>query len=138
MPNLGLLKRYKMEEYNEEQDFDSVMDDPKKPGIGSFKEILDGSLLTKDVVVKQFPFFVFLVILAVTYIGNRYHSEKIVRETIVLQNELKELRYEAIASASELMFISKQSEVAKNVEKRGMGLQESTEPPKKIIVDKIK
>jgi cell division protein FtsL len=35
------------------------------------------------------------------------------------------------------MFISKQSEVAKMLEKKGLGLVETVEPPKKIIVEKL-
>lgn len=126
-----------MEEYYEQKDYDTGFGETKKEKIGSYKDILDGSLLTRGAVVRQFPFVIFLVVLAVMYIGNRYHAEKIVRETIVLQTELKELRYEAISSASELMYISKQSEVAKLLEQKGLGLVETVEPPKKIIVEKI-
>lgn len=34
--------------------------------------------------------------------------------------------------ASQLMYISKQSQVAKLVEEKGLGLEESVVPPKKI------
>lgn len=127
-----------MEEYNEQKDYDAGINEPKKSKIGSYKGVLDGSLLTRGAVVRQFPYVIFIVILAVIYIGNRYHAEKILRETITLQSELKELRYEAISSASELMYISKQSEVAKMLEMKGLGLVETVEPPKKIIVEKVK
>lgn len=138
MQNCVLLKSYNMEEYYENNDYDSkVNPEPKKATIGSVKDLIDGSLLTKDFVVKQFPFVMFLVVLAILYIGNRYNAEKIVRETIKLQSELKELRYESISAASELMYISKQSEVAKIVNKNGLGLIESIVPPKKIVVKKI-
>jgi len=127
-----------MEEYYEQKDYDAGLNEPKKSKIGSYKEVLDGSLLTRGAVVRQFPYVIFIVLLAVIYIGNRYHAEKILRETIEIQSEVKELRYEAITSASELMYISKQSEVAKMLEKKGLGLVETVEPPKKIIVEKVK
>lgn len=127
-----------MEEYYEEIGKNDDLNEPKKSSIGSYKDFLDGSLLTRGAVVRQFPFVIFLVVIAVIYIGNRYHAEKIVRQTMELQSELKELRYEAISSASELMFISKQSEVAKMVKQKGLGLEETLEPPKKIIVEKVK
>jgi hypothetical protein len=73
--------------------------------------------------------------LAIVYIANRYNAEKVMRQTVVLQNELKEMRSESITTASELMFISKQSEVSKLVKIKGLDLYESVEPPKKIIVD---
>jgi len=100
----------------------------------SIKYVLDGSLLTKKIVAKQLPYIIFLTFLAVIYIGNRYHAEKVIREIVSLQNELKELRSEAITTTSELMHISKQSEVSKLVIKNNLELYESLKPPKKIVI----
>jgi hypothetical protein len=57
-----------------------------------------------------------------------------VREIDALSNELKELRSEYIATKSELMFKSKQSQVAKLVDP--LGIKESLYPPVKIKVTK--
>ncbi len=103
---------------------------------GSVWDVFDGSVLTRDKVVRQLPFALFITFLIILYIGNRYHSEKMIRETMKLQTELKELRARAISTASELEFMSRQSEVAKLVEKQGMGLTEAVEPPIKITVAK--
>jgi len=107
----------------------------KEHKFGSVKDILDGSLIANDFILKQLPYIVFVVILAFVYIANRYHAEKMVRESIELSKEISELRSQAITISSELMFISKQSEVAKLVESRGIGLKESVEPPRKIIIE---
>ncbi|MGD9994662.1 MAG: FtsL-like putative cell division protein [Salinivirgaceae bacterium] len=108
----------------------------KNEGKMPLKNVLDGSILTKDVVIEQLPYLLFLTFVAVLYIGNRYHSEKIVRETSKTQTELKELRAESITTASKLMYISKQSEVIKLVNKKGLELEEAVEPPKKLRVAK--
>ena len=47
-------------------------------------------------------------------------------------NSLKELRSEYITTKSDLMIISKQSEVAEATAR--MGLKELTSPPKKIVI----
>lgn len=99
------------------------------------KGVLDGSLLTNDWFVKQLPYIIFLVVLAFFYIGNRYHAERIVRKNIELQKEINDLRAESITIAAELMLISKQSEVAKQVKARGLDLEESLVPPKKIEIN---
>jgi len=101
---------------------------------GPLKELLDGSLLTREAVVRQLPYILFVTFLAIIYIGNRYHAEKVVRETTILQNQIRELRSESISIAAELMDISKQSEVVVLVQQRGLDLKESVEPPKKIII----
>jgi hypothetical protein len=106
----------------------------KNEGKMPLRNILDGSILTRDSVIEQLPYLLFLTLIAVFYIGNRYHAEKIVRESIQTQAELKELRAESITSASKLMFISKQSEVARLVSKQGLELKEAVEPPKKLRV----
>jgi hypothetical protein len=53
-----------------------------------------------------------------------------------LQKEVRELRAEAISTASELENISRQSQVARMVESRGLGLEEAVEPPLKISVNR--
>lgn len=105
---------------------------------GSVWDVFDGSLLTRDTVVRQLPFVLFITFLIILYIGNRYHAEKVIRETMQLQTEVRELRARAISTASELEFISRQSEVAKMISKRSMGLQEAVDPPIKITVKKGK
>jgi len=100
---------------------------------GLFRELLDGTLLTKEVVVNQLTFLVFLTFLTMVYISNRYNAEKVVRETVAIQSELKELRAESVTIAAELMNISKQSEVARMVKNLNLGLKESVEPPKGIL-----
>lgn len=103
---------------------------------GSIWDVFDGTVLMRDRVVRQLPFAFFITFLIILYIGNRYHAEKMIRQTMELQTELKELRARAISTASELEFVSRQSEVAKLVERKGLGLKEAVDPPIKISVPK--
>ena len=103
----------------------------KKSNVG-VKDFLTGSILTSESVSKQMPYILFLAFLAFFYIGNRYRYEKLVSKERKLQIEIRNLRAESITTAAQLMFISKQSEVAKLCEKRGLELKESVVPPKKI------
>ncbi len=96
--------------------------------------ILSGRIFKKKAFVEQWPYIVFLALLAIIYIGNRYHAERIYRKTIKLQEKVKEMRAEAITTEAELMFIRKQSEVIKLIKEKGLDLIEATEPPKKIII----
>lgn len=98
----------------------------------SVRGLIDGSLLTREAVIKQLPYIIFLTLLILIYIGNRYHAEKVVRKTVELQNKVRELRSEAITTSAELMFISKQSEVTKLVKRKNLELEELEKPPKII------
>jgi hypothetical protein len=96
------------------------------------KEIIDGTFLVRENMIRQLPFVLFLTFLGVIYIGNRFHAEKMVRQINDLKIEVDNLRSEQITITSELMNISRPSEVAALVESKGLGLKESLEPPKKL------
>ena len=83
-------------------------------------------------IMKNIPFFLFLAALAVIYIYNGHYADKIVRDINRTNKELKELQYEYKTLKSEVMFRSKQSELAKAVEP--FGLKELTQPPV-VLVD---
>ncbi|HPF92829.1 MAG TPA: FtsL-like putative cell division protein [Tenuifilaceae bacterium] len=97
-----------------------------------FRDIINGNILNKENVTAQIPYILFLAFLAIFYIGNRYKYEKLIRNGQTLQVEVKNLRAESITTASQLMFISKQSQVSRLVNEKGLGLEESVTPPKKI------
>ena len=101
--------------------------------VGALLSFLNGSFLTREWVLGQLPFVLFLALIAMGYIANGYYAERMVKEINTTTNELKELRSEYITTKSDLMHISKQSEVAKYSQK--IGLVESTTPPKKIVMD---
>lgn len=117
-------------------DFIKPSEELKETSSGSVKDFIDGSILTKTEVVQQLPFIIFLVVLGIFYISNRYRSERVYRDMVGLEKELKELRFESITTASDLMYMSKQSEVVKRVKSEGLELIEATEPPIKIYLKK--
>lgn len=112
----------------------SNKEEQKNSRSNPFRALMDGTLLSKEILRKQFPFVLFLTLIAIAFIANRYAAEKIVRNTETLKTELKELRAEQISVTSELMQLSQQSEVVKLVTTNQLGLSESIDPPKKIIV----
>lgn len=102
----------------------------------SFRDIINGRLFTRSLIANQLPFALFLAFFAFLYIGNHYKMEEQMRQVASLNKELKSLRYEAITTSSELMFMSKQSEVLKKVNAHNLGLKELTEPPRRLKVSK--
>lgn len=102
----------------------------------SLKGIIDGSLLTIRSVSKQIPYILFLVLMAVIYIANRNHAEKVIRQLTSLRTQVKDLRSEQITTASELMNLSRPSKVETLIEERGLDLNDSKVPPYKITKKK--
>jgi len=81
--------------------------------------------------LRNLPFFLFLAFLAVVYIYNGHYADHVVRDIGRTGRELKELQYEYKSLKSEVMFRSKQSELAKAVEP--FGLKELTSPPVTLV-----
>lgn len=98
------------------------------------KSLLDGTVLTRESVVKLLPFGLYVTFLIVLYIGNSYYSEKVIKKTNKVKNELKELEFEYITVKSDLMHVSKQSEVAHRLDSLKTGIKESLVPPIKLFI----
>ncbi len=104
--------------------------------VRSFQSVVSGSFLSREESFRLLPFLLFISLLAVVYIANGYYAEGKMRKQNTLTRELKELHSEYIITKSDLMFISKQSEVARAA--APYGIKESVVPPKKILVKTIK
>lgn len=146
MPNSGLQKGLRMEEIKNSR----KKVDQKKQARRRFKKIsmlnrqisfsksaasvLDGSFLTRENLLKQIPFIVFITIMGIFYIANSYNAEKTIIEISRTKKQLEELRFEYITTKSNLMFESKQSEVAYKL--ANSQIKESTTPPIKLISKK--
>ena len=83
--------------------------------------------------VQYMPKILFVMALGLLYISNTHYAEKTVRKISNIQAEVEDLRADYTTLKSDLMFASKQSEVARKV--KSMGLKESLKPPYKVEVE---
>ena len=116
--------------------------DPKKENskklsaVGFIKELISGTMVSERIILKNLGYISFITVLALIYIGSRFHAEKITRETSRYQREVKDLRAEALSTSADLMYASRRSEVFRMVKEKGLSLEELKTPPYKILVDK--
>jgi hypothetical protein len=82
--------------------------------------------------VHYLPKIFFVLVLGLIYIGNTHYAEQTVRKINLIQAEVEDLRADYTTLKSDLMFGSKQSEVARKV--KAFGLKESLIPPYKVVV----
>jgi hypothetical protein len=82
-------------------------------------------------IVKNIPFYFFIAAIAVIYIANGHYADKTMREINETEKNLKEMEYEFKTAKQEVIFRSKESELAKAVEP--LGLKPLTAPPLRII-----
>lgn len=100
------------------------------------KDLMSGTMVTNKLILKNLGFLFLLTFLGALYIANRFHAERITRETSKLQREVRDLRSESLSTSASLMHESNQSEVFRLVKERELGLEELREPPFKLIVRK--
>lgn len=98
----------------------------------SVSGFLDGRFFSRENLAKQIPFILYITFLGVLYIANSYNAEKTIIEIGKTKKEIEELRYAYITTKSELMFHSKQSEVAYKL--KNSGIKESLVPPVKLYL----
>lgn len=113
---------------NAEAAASSEKKDAKKTSF-RMRDVLNGSFLTKDFVQKQVPFILFLAVLALFYINNRFSYEEQIKEQNNLKKELIDAKYRSLTVSEELIQKSKQSAVMQQLQQQGSELQESLTPP---------
>ncbi|MDR0429154.1 MAG: hypothetical protein LBH58_01580 [Tannerellaceae bacterium] len=105
----------------------------KKKKENSFLYILGGGILKEDFILKHTKMIVLIVILVFFFIGNRYTCMQKLTEIDRLQQELRDLRYEALSISSELTGNSRQSQIESLVERQGLGLEGAKSPPYELF-----
>jgi len=96
----------------------------------SLKSFLGGDILESKFMIHQVVFFMFLVILAIIYTGNRYASQQDSLLLDSLKAEMVEVRYKVLTIESDLLNASRQSEIIRRLKENGDSLLlNSTTPP---------
>jgi hypothetical protein len=96
------------------------------------KVINTRGLFDEGVPVTVLPKILFVAALLIVYIGNTHYAERTIRKTEKLKVKVDDLRAHYTTLKSDLMYATKQSEVARRVE--AFGLEESLQPPYKLEV----
>lgn len=109
----------------------------KKITSAGLKSVLGGTILASEKVTKLLPFVIFLALLGIALITNRYWTEKTIRQMEAVRDSLKEYKSESVIHETQLMFVNRPSEVARRVVERKIDLIEAVEPAKRIKVKKL-
>ena len=91
-------------------------------------------LFEEGLPVKYLPYVLYVAAILIFYIGNAHNSERTIRKIDKLKSEVNDLRADYTTLKADRMYKSKQSEVAKEV--TGIELEESIQPPYKIVLKK--
>ncbi|HET7732476.1 MAG TPA: FtsL-like putative cell division protein [Paludibacter sp.] len=99
----------------------------------SVRDILNGNILTKRFFQKQYGLILLVAVLAFLYVDNRYYCETQLAKEIELKKKIQDVKYESLTISAELMQISRQSNVLKMINERGVTLIRTSTPP--IVIE---
>ena len=94
----------------------------------SFVHVFGGSVLTEDFFLRNMRFILLVVVVVILFISHRYTMLQGMSNVERLQQELKDVKYEALTISSSLTEASRQGEIEKRVEEEGLDLKVSNEP----------
>lgn len=97
-----------------------------------FKNYLGGDVFSKDSVVRQLPFILYVVVLLMIYISNTYIAEDMKVDIKRTSKILEDRKVEYIRLQSEITMKTRQSELSKMLKKKG--IKETVEPVRRIVV----
>lgn len=104
----------------------------------SFKSIIGGDILQSKFFMRQILWFLLVAVLAVVYTGNRYSSEHDVIVIDSLKEQLQTVKYNVLTQSSELMNLSRQSNVERMLKhSKDSMLQNPVTPPYVILADSV-
>lgn len=95
-------------------------------------KVSDLSSLTSGFILNNVAFIAFLGFLAIVYIANAHYAEGNVRNIQLLQQEVRDLRWQLRTTQSENMYNSKQAQISDQIREEGQNLQRGQ--AKKIVI----
>lgn len=103
----------------------------------TLRKILGGDFLTADMMKKQIWVIVIIAAFTLVYVSNRYSCQKDMLEINELNEKLKDAKYRALASSSELTELSRESNVLEMLKNnKDSTLKIANQPPYIITVPK--
>ena len=108
------------------------MGEAKKKKQISWMYILGGGILKEDFIVRHTKMIVLIVVLLFFYISNRYTCLMKIREIDYLQEQLKDVKFEALTISAQLTGNTRPSQVEELVKRQGLNLEKAATPPYKL------
>jgi len=99
----------------------------------SLRDVINGNILTKKFIQKQYGLIAMIAVLAFFYVDNRYYCETQQAKEIQLKKKIQDLKYESLTNSAELMKISRQTTVLEMINLRGVNLIQTATPP--IVIE---
>jgi len=100
----------------------------------TLRDILNGNVLTRRFIRRQYLLMGLLVVIAIFYNDNRYSSEIQITRISELKKKIQDAKYESLLISAELVELTRRSSIEQLLKEKGMQLSTGTHPP--IVIEK--
>jgi hypothetical protein len=100
----------------------------------TLRDILNGNVLTRRFLRRQYLLLALLVLITIFYNDNRYSSEKQIKNISELKKKIQDARYESLTISAELVEITRRSSIENLLLEKGVPLKTGINPP--IVIQK--
>ena len=91
-------------------------------------DITERDFLSVEFILSHIKTIMFAVLLIIVLISNRYKCQQQTRDIVRLKDELKDVKYESVTRSSELIDISRPSQVKILIEQQSIDIIEADKP----------
>ncbi|MEG1586577.1 MAG: FtsL-like putative cell division protein [Bacteroidales bacterium] len=102
--------------------------EPRLSVLSGLHELAEFEFFSKDFFIKHWKRVLVITLLMFLYISNRFSCITMIAEIETLKKELIDIRYEALTRSSDLIGISRPSQVKELIRKNGIEIEESDKP----------
>ena len=100
-----------------------------KTGKKAGRSILQGRIFSLDFFKRNWVYVVFVVAMALAYIGNKFACQRSIQELLALKVELTNAQSDLVVSSAKYNSIIRESEMVKLMNEKHLGLSAPTAPP---------
>ena len=105
----------------------------QRPTLG---EQLNGRIFESEIFGRNKLLLFVIFLMLVANITVRFKTAKVLREVDTMERDVKELRATSISVASEVIRLTRPSEILDRIKNSNLGLEPSKVPPRRIYVEK--
>lgn len=105
---------------------------PKSKAARTARDIVTGDILENSKLRSRYPIVMYCIVLVFLYIGHNFNFQRLQRLEIQQKMELNNERSRSMVFSSMRLNTSRHSRITEEIKNRGLKLEESTIPPKKV------
>ena len=102
----------------------------------TLQDIINGDILTKNFLKKQYALIGLIALLMFLYVDNRFYCETQQSRVIELKKKIKDVKYESLTVSADLMEVSRQTSILKLVKAKNIDLKVAETPP--VVLERVK